>query len=63
MIYPAPLKYYNEDGQFKFWLLAEDFARGELSSEELRRIENNIRLLRPLEYKELCRYLGKVSFA
>ena len=62
MIYLAPRKYYNEDGRLKFWLLAEDFARSELSSEELRQIENNIRLLSPLEYKELCRYLREVSF-
>jgi len=61
MIYLAPHKYYNKDGQLRFWLLAEDFARGELSFAELRQIENNIKLLRPLEYKELCRYLRKVN--
>lgn len=59
MLYLAPIKYYNENGQLRIWRLIEDFAIGELSSEQLRQIEKNLQIFQPRAYHELLRHLRK----
>lgn len=62
MLYLAPIKYYNENGQLRIWRLIEDFAIGELSSEQLRQIEKNLQIFQPQAYRQIIRELKKEKF-
>ena len=62
MLYLAPIKYYNENGQLRIWRLIEDFAIGGISSEQLSQIENNLKTFQPRAYRELLMYLRKELF-
>ena len=57
MLYLAPIKYYNADGQIRFYEILADFFGGELDYEQLQNITNNIRLLKPKFFHCLVRYL------
>lgn len=59
MLYLAPIKYYNANGQIMFYEILADFFGGELDYEQFRNIVNNIRLLEPKSYFYLIRYLYK----
>lgn len=57
MLYLAPIKYYDADGQIRFYEILADFFGGELDYEQLQNITNNIRLLKPKFFHRLVRYL------
>jgi hypothetical protein len=59
MLYLAPIKYYNADGQIRFYEILADFFGGELDYKQFQNITNNIRLLEPKSYRYLIRYLYK----
>lgn len=61
MIYFAPMKYYNDKGQFTMLKVIEDFMKGELNSIELHQIEVNLQLLRPKEYRKMMKDLWKIN--
>lgn len=62
MIYFAPMKYYNDKGQFSIYKLLEDSISGELSATELHQIEVNLRVFRPKEYRRMMKALWRDSF-
>ena len=57
MLYLAPIKYYDNEGQLHFYKIISDFFGDEISLEQLNNIENNLRLLKPKEFHFLVRYL------
>lgn len=57
MLYLAPIKYYDKDNHLKFGEILEDVALGKLDFNDLSRIENNLRLLNPKEYKHIIKVL------
>lgn len=59
MLYLAPKKYYDENGQLHFFKILEDFFLGNISLSQIGQIERNLQLLAPKEYMAIIKELNR----